>query len=972
MDPERWERVKRIYSSALECGPDEQESFLNEACGGDDSLRKEVETLLAQQRKADGFMQAPAMEVAAHVMAKDQGKAIAESLAGQSVAHYSIIEKIGEGGMGVVYRAKDTRLDRHVAIKSLPDIFAADPVRMARFEREAKILATLNHPNIASIYGLEESDGKRFLVMELVEGKTLAEQLKKGRIPLDETLEICRQIAVGLEAAHEKGIVHRDLKPSNIKLTPEGKVKVLDFGLAKPFHNEPGSEELSQPPAGTESRTDTGVILGTAAYMSPEQAKGKPVDKRGDIWAFGCILFECLTGKRAFPGDTISETLAAVIKEEPDWTALPKDTPEKSCELLKRCLNKEPDRRLHDIADARIEMYDSCVGKPAQAHKKTPRGIRIIAATAVAAVGIALAFLGWLWIARTRPPTPVPAVAVPIFTETGMVRHPTISPDGSEVAFSWTGEQGENLDIYCRSIAGEPVRRLTEDSRDEARPTWAPNGRFIAFFRPLTTQGVGRNGVYLIPAEGIAEPRKLAEVFTGDYAPDIEWTPDSRWLVVTLGSQPDQPAGLHLLSLDTGEMKRLTSAPAGTTGTAGDYLPALSPDAQTLAFVRVLDSGICEVYRVSLTKDFLTKGEPEKLRFENKRIWDLIWTRDGKELMYSSGYFMAGETVLKRIRISEPNSEKGYATTQESFGEGVYDLAISRKDGSLMYSRVSRDSDIYRMELPGKDGGTRGPEKFIASKRKDYCADYSPDGRKIAFVSTRSGAEEVWLCNADGSMPRQLTFIRGAQTANPRWSPNGEWIVYDSRKEGSADLYLISADGSGERRLTSNPGYEGQGKWSRDGKWIYYGCSRSGRWGLNKIPSEGGESIEVTKNDGRYGVESPDGKWIYFSRMADGRIDIWKVPIGGGDEVQVHEGPLSYTYNFVIEGDGIYFTKLDGSLEFLDFITAKSKFLAKLDGAGVVFGLPSYGLTISPDHRWLLYTKVEKPESDLMLVESFR
>ncbi len=277
MSDDRWEKVKQIYNSVLEREPDKRDGFLEEACGGDDSVRNEVEVLLAREGEAECFMKSPAMEVAAQVLAKGQRKASVDSLIGHSVGHYRLIEKIGEGGMGVVYRALDIRLDRHVAIKSLPDVFAEDPSRLARFEGEAKLLAILNHANIASVYDLEEYDGQQFLVLELVEGETLAERLKKGRISLSETLDICRQIAAGLQAAHEKGIIHRDLKPSNIKITPDGNVKILDFGLAKALEQQ--GAEGQKPGAGpVNTSTEAGLILGTPAYMSPEQAKGKPVD----------------------------------------------------------------------------------------------------------------------------------------------------------------------------------------------------------------------------------------------------------------------------------------------------------------------------------------------------------------------------------------------------------------------------------------------------------------------------------------------------------------------------------------------------------------------------------------------------------------------------------------------------------------------------------------------------------------------
>src|SRR5512147_2811565 len=281
------------------------------------------------------------------------------SMIGTTLLHYRITEKLGAGGMGEVYRAEDTKLDRQVAIKVLPDIFSGDPERLARFEREAKLLASLNHPNIAAIHGLEEAGGKRFLVMELVEGETLAERISKGPLPVEEALEVCRQIAEGVEAAHEKGVIHRDLKPANVKITPEGKIKVLDFGLAKVFQEDASVPDASRSPTLTDQMTRPGVILGTAAYMAPEQAKSKSVDKRADVWAFGCILYECLTGKRAFEGESVTETLASILKGEPDWQALPATTPPNIRFALRHCLEKDLNRRVRDISDARMMVQES-------------------------------------------------------------------------------------------------------------------------------------------------------------------------------------------------------------------------------------------------------------------------------------------------------------------------------------------------------------------------------------------------------------------------------------------------------------------------------------------------------------------------------------------------------------------------------------------------------------------------------------
>src|SRR5216683_2369798 len=346
---DRWQQIERMYHAALEREESQRAAYLHEVCAGDDDLRREVESLLAQEKRGDGFLESPAIEVAARAMAKDSG----QLLKGRQLGSYKIVSLLGVGGMGEVYQAHDTKLNRDVAIKVLPAAFVHDSERLARFQREARMLAALNHPNIATINGLEQSEGVHYLVMELVPGQTLAERVSAGSLKIEEALKVAAQIAEALEAAHEKGVIHRDLKPANVKVTPEGRVKVLDFGLAKAFAGD-GELDLSNAPTLTAMGTEEGRILGTPAYMSPDQARGKPVDKRTDIWAFGCVLYELLTGKEAFRGETVSDTIAAVLGREPDWRALPSATPAKIRNLLQRCLQKDSQRRQRDIGDARI------------------------------------------------------------------------------------------------------------------------------------------------------------------------------------------------------------------------------------------------------------------------------------------------------------------------------------------------------------------------------------------------------------------------------------------------------------------------------------------------------------------------------------------------------------------------------------------------------------------------------------------
>ena len=422
---------------------------------------------------------------------------------GTTLSHYKVLEKIGQGGMGEVYRAEDTNLDREVAIKVLPEQFTQDPQRLARFEREAKLLAQLNHPNIAAIYGFEKAEGVHFLALELVPGETLAERVAKGPLPVEEALEVCRQIAEGVEAAHEKGVIHRDLKPANVKVTPEGKVKILDFGLAKAFEKEVAESDMSQSPTLTEEMTRAGVILGTAAYMSPEQAKGKPVDKRADVFAFGAMLYELLTGKRAFEGETITETIAAVLKSEPDWDALTRATPTKLRELLTGCLEKDPHDRMQHIGDARIQINKVLkdptpaspidVGGAAQPVRQRWRiTVGLMVLTAVVS-GVAI----WtLMRSPLLPPSPLkrlvlklPASA-PLEIETWRPAL-ALSPDGNRLVY--VANRGSKRQLYLRQmdrLGATPI----PGTEGASSPFFSPDGQSVGFFVGYKVKKVSVSG----------------------------------------------------------------------------------------------------------------------------------------------------------------------------------------------------------------------------------------------------------------------------------------------------------------------------------------------------------------------------------------------------------------------------------------------------------------------------------------------
>ena len=482
MTPERWRQVEEIVHAALSRGESERMAFLARTCAGDEALRREVESLLAQQASASGFLEDQAVAAAAQMVSEPE----ASLLTGRRLGSYEVHARIGAGGMGEVYRARDTKLGRDVAIKILPRLFTSNPDRLARFEREARVLASLNHPHIGAIYGLEDADGMRALVLELVHGETLADRIARGPLPLNETLTIARQMADALEAAHEKGIVHRDLKPANIKITPDGVVKVLDFGLAKAASGDEAPADLTQSPTMTVGGTKEGVILGTAAYMSPEQASGRPAEKRADVWAFGIVLYEMLTGRRAFEGETSSVVLAKVIEREPDWTALPAATPPRLRELLRRCARKDPKTRLQAIGDARVQIEelisgttDETVGVVATQPRgqKRARLAWTVAALSLAIIA-ALAIPATLYFRRVAPE--------PLVTRFEIATPPTSDPvsfalsaDGTQLAFVAMAEGTPRLwvrrldQVTAQSLAG------TEGAR---YPFWKPDGRAIGFF----------------------------------------------------------------------------------------------------------------------------------------------------------------------------------------------------------------------------------------------------------------------------------------------------------------------------------------------------------------------------------------------------------------------------------------------------------------------------------------------------------
>jgi len=878
---------------------------------------------------------------------------------GKTLGHYQITEKLGEGGMGVVYKARDTHLDRFAAIKVLPPEKVSDPERKRRFIQEAKAASALNHPNIITIHDIDQADGIDFIAMEYVAGKTLDELIPRKGMRLSLALRYAVQIADALARAHGAGIIHRDLKPSNVMVDEHGLVKVLDFGLAK-------LTEAVGPEAETAAtRTGEGTVLGTAAYMSPEQAEGKHIDTRSDIFSFGSMLYEMLTGQRAFRGDTRVSTIASILREEPKPISQVADgIPRDAEKIVRRCLRKDPEHRFQVMADLRValeelkEESDSGALETEGAIKPKQRRRLVWVADVVA--GLAIAAVG-VWLVRSRIGThEAPLTAVPLTSYAGSEYGASFSPDGNQVAFAWNGEKEDNWDIYVKLIGSEPPMRLTTNKADEGWPAWSPDGRQIAFCRDL---GAGKSAVVLISALGGPE-RILTERYYSFSnfivgGPFLSWSPDGRALAVVEQKDPDTGSNLVLYMMETGEKYPLTKT---TKPLPSDNCPAFSPDGRTLAFCRWFSYAIGDLYSLNLSGDLEPVGEPRRLTFQNSSSLSsgAVWVSDGSALVCASG------GNLWRVAASGSSQPQKLA----SIGGDAYMPAVSHRASRLAYAHLALDINIWRIEISSPQGKANPPTKLVSSTRSEMDQQYSPDGKKIAFDSDRSGTQEIWVCDADGSNAIQLTHFGKGAAYEPRWSPDGSRLTFASQIEGHTEVYVINASGGSPRRLTTSSGSENP-SWSKDGRWIYFSSLENV---IQKIPADGGPVVIVNKDTPGFApVESPDGKFVYFNRNgADASSWILlRAPVEGGESRQVIGSIMIGPSTYALEDDGIYFIPspdpAEGySIRFLHLGTGKIQTLAGLGKQ------PCFGFTVSPDHRWALYTQLDQLGSDLMLVENFR
>ena len=884
---------------------------------------------------------------------------------GRTISHYSLIEKLGEGGMGVVYKARDTHLDRFVAIKVLPAEKVADPERKQRFVQEAKAASSLNHPNIITIYDIGQAEGVDFISMECVSGKTLDRLIPRHGMRLNEVLKCAVQIADALARAHSAGIVHRDLKPGNIMVNEHGLVKVLDFGLAKLTEATPVDGDDST--RTMRPTTEEGKIVGTVAYMSPEQAEGKKVDARSDIFSFGSVLYEMVTGGQAFHGDTKASTLAAILKDNPrPASQLVDGLPREVERLISRCLRKDVNQRSQHIDDVKIaleelkEESDSGVLGTAAVAKTKP-GYRltwvltIVAALLIGAAG--------LWFRLKSGSPEVPLVAVPLTSYGGLELWPTLSPDGTQVAFSWDGEKQNKFDIYVKQIGVEPPFRLTSDAAMDYSPAWSPDGGFIAFLRELSHD---KTDIVLVPQRG--GPERILSEIKGSmqqalpWGPYLSWTPDSKWIVCPAPKSGERVWALHLFSTETGEQTELTSPPSSE---AGDVAPAVSPDGKTLVFSRVSpDFFNATLWLLHLKDGYKPVGKEEQIQSPGITNIGAAWLPNGREFVFGSE--TGTNYGLWRTAVS-----KGAVSRRLDLGSAGAEPTISRLGNRLAFAVFQFRGNIWRVDLNGPGKEPSQPIRFIFSTQNEFYPAFSPDGRRIAFMSERSGTQEIWICDSDGSKTLQLTSFGGAAIYGPSWSPDSQNIALTVAQKGiKEDIYVVSVNGGVPRRMTTDPAEDKWPYWSHDGKWIYFSSTRSGREEIWRMPASGGEAVQITRNSGDTPQESPDGRFLYYMKGWPDAVSVWRASVDGNQEAKVLDSVHSEG-QWPVGKEGIYFFRTPDKMGHSDicFYEFASGQIRKV----LTIQMPvNNHIAVSPDGRTILYPQSDESGSVLMLVDNFR
>jgi serine/threonine protein kinase/Tol biopolymer transport system component len=953
IDAARRQRIEDLCEAALDQEASARSAFLATACKDNDELRREVEKLLIHAEAAEGFLVTPITAVAAEIF-DDQAPS---SLVDRQIGAHRISSLLGSGGMGEVYRARDTRLGRDVAFKVVPDRFLAIPGRLERFDLEAHVLATLNHPHIAAIYGLEEADGVRGLVLELVEGPTLAEHLVSGALSIQESLELARQIADALEAAHEKGIIHRDLKPSNIKITAAGTIKVLDFGLAKVF----ATDELgSDTPLLAPDQTREGVIAGTTAYMSPEQSRGKPVDKRTDIWSFGCVLYEMLTGRPPFGGETSSDAVAAILEHQPDWSALPGQTPPCIRTLIQRCLEKDPRRRLRDIGDARFEIEEAL--DPASSHREKtvarPARAGWWKASAVAGLlAVSASAITWQ-VQRSESErksaedryswwNPLEGAKPVTLTDFGGAEHhAAISRDGKFVVF--LSDRSGSWDAWVSQVGTGKVYNLTKGSGRELRNPatrtvgFSPDGSFVALWSRMPDQGSVDAG-WSVPTLGGPIQPYLKGVS------ELDWSPDADGSRIVY-HPPLEGDPLFVTAPNEKVGRQIYVARRGFH----NHFPVWSPDGAFIYFVHGLLLARSDIWRIRPDG-----GEPERLTFHDGRVTFPTFL-DNRTLLYLATDRDGSGPWIYSLDITRSISRR------ISMGLEQYMSLSSSKDGRRLVATISRPTDrVWRVPFGDRVADESRATPISLPTRGGLSPRVGPD--YVIYRAPRTGRDGLWKLGADGAV-ELWSGVNGRAVAGPAIAPDGQRLAFTVQSDERTQLYVMNADGTGTHRVAGDLDVSGAPAWSPDGQWLAIAAYQNGEPQLFRIPLEGGTPVSLVREYSTDPTWSPSGKFLVYSGADVGTVFTVKAVEADGTPHPLPSLVLTRgARRLVFSGENtLIFLKGDIShKEFwaIDLRTGRERQLTSL-GRRFVIG----DFDLSRDGREIVFDRTRE-ESDIVLFD---
>ena len=883
MQAKRWQEIDRLFDEVLEREPSERASFLADACVGDEELRREVESLLAAHYRAEKFIEAPAIEVAAKAAA---AQGIDFSARGRKIGPYRVLSLLGAGGMGEVYLAEDTRLGRCVALKLLPADFTYDAERIRRFEREARAASALNHPNIVTIYEIGQSDGAYFIATELVEGQTLRDFMPLARAQMKEALNVIAQVADALSAAHAAGIVHRDVKPENIMLRPDGYVKVLDFGLATLIEPLPAHDASHKR---TEAeRTDTGAVMGTVAYMSPEQALGREVDQRTDIFSLGVVLYEMFAGAHPFRGPTAAATFDALLNREPPAPVI--SNPDMSPELeriIARALEKDRELRYQTASDLRAELkrwqrtLDSSPTSSTPSRSRTSRlghetrlGRVMKPALALGAL-LVIAALGFVAVRRLRPQVntvPLRNLTFAQLTDQpGTELFPSLSPDGKSVVYA--SKASGNWDLYLQRVGGKNPVNLTADSTaDETQPAFSPDGERIAFRSERE-----RGGIFVMGATGESVKRLT------DFGYHPAWSPDGREVAFATHNIEDpsdrslERSDIWIVNAATGEKRQLTGEAIGDAAQ-----PQWSPTGARLAYWSKRKGGQRDLWTIPAAG-----GTPVPVTDDAAFDWNPVWSPDGKQLYFASD--RGGQMNLWRVAIEEKTGivtgPPESLTTPSPYAQH---LSFSRDGRRAVYVSLVGSKSILKADFnPDTAALTGQPVAVTQGFKHTAQPNLSPDGEWFVYSTQGEQQEDLFIIDKDGAgAPRQLTDDH-FKDRHPRWSPDGKRIVFYSDRSGRYEAWTINRDGSGLRQMTFTTGLTViYTFWSPDGARLIYNLQEGSCWIIEAGKPWGEQTPQRVPNP-----PDPSDVFRAFSWSPDGR------KLGGWINSPIeHEGILIYTF----------------------------------------------------------------------------